>query len=144
MSGQEGRRQLGASRRKIQDDSFCADAIDQAENDLTMAEWWKEQRALDKILSRNCVNSPCRRPCALTCFARNIRPLLRKRTTVTRAAGQLRISKNSSTQAHEVHGSPAATPIVMHSVFHVDTRIETSICALSVELPTGNSLQQPR
>jgi hypothetical protein len=90
MSGQEAGRQLGDSRREIEDshDSFFADAIDQAENDLTMAEWWLEQRALDKILSRNGVNSPCRRPCEARypSVARNIRPPLYKRTTATRAA----------------------------------------------------------
>lgn len=54
MSGQEARRRLGAFRREIEDrhDPFFAGAIDQAENDPALAEWWMEQSALDEILSR--------------------------------------------------------------------------------------------
>ncbi len=54
MRGHEARRRLGAFRREIDDrcDPFFANAIAQAENEPALAEWWREESALDEILSR--------------------------------------------------------------------------------------------
>ncbi len=54
MSGGEARRRLSACRWAKEDraDPFFAEALDQAEREPALAEWWAEERALNEMLAR--------------------------------------------------------------------------------------------